>query len=210
MLSPPDLLQRHATSLVLWRPANDEPPPALVIGTFAPGNPPTLASERTLPLTPDGPASDLWSIALADCGLQDGAVYHYFFEVTDGRPEATGARVRCTDPTAWTVDWRLLSPESGDRRWPAAVVRVENGRLVASDPEGGLPDWAHDAPLAGLAPNHRTVIYELPAQWTRRADENGVELAAGTFRDVLALVEPSAAAPGLPRVTPPAPRRAPP
>src|SRR3954451_18301369 len=138
MLSPPDLLQRRATSFVLWRPANDEPPPALVIGTFAPGNPPTLASERTLPLTPDGPASDLWSIALADCGLQDGAVYHYFFEVTAARPEATGARVRCTDPTAWTVDWRLMSPESGDRRWPAAVVRVENGRLVASDPEGGL------------------------------------------------------------------------
>jgi pullulanase len=60
--------------------------------------------------------------------------------------------------------------------------------------------WADDAPLAGLRPNNRTVFYELPTQWTRAVDENAVQLAAGTFLDVLALVSVDSAAPNFPDI----------
>jgi pullulanase len=200
MCAVPDLLQRRAGSFALWRPAHAAPPPALVIGRFMDGTPPALASERTLPLAPDDGAPDLWSIALADCDLEEGLAYHYFFEITDGRPAASARRIRCTDPAAWTVDWRLLSESDDGRRWPAGVVRVQEGRLVPCDPDGTLADWSHDGPIAGLAANHRTVFYELPTQWTRIADEQQVEIAAGTFRDVLALIDEDAVSPSFPDI----------
>jgi 1,4-alpha-glucan branching enzyme len=116
-----------------------------------------------------------------------------------------------TDPLAGSVDWRLLAPpapgDAGDRA-AAAVVMVRDGVLVPCDPDGGLPDWSGDAPLAGLRPNNRTVIYELPVQWTRAVEEGGAETAVGTFRDALALVEPAAEAPGFPGVPALAPGRA--
>ena len=196
----PDLLERRARGFTLWRPARTDPPPALVIGRFTAGPPPALASERILALAPDAGAPDLWSIPLADCDLQDGEVYHYFFEITDGRPGAPGARVRCTDPAAWTVDWRLLSEAEDGRRWPSGVVRVEDGRLVPCDPDGAVPDWSDDGPITGLPANNRTVYYELPTQWTRIAEEQHVEIGAGTFRDVLALVEEDAVSPNFPDI----------
>jgi pullulanase len=192
----PDLLRRRSAGFVLWRPAHGDPPPALVVGRFVAGDPPALGGERSLPLSLVAGTDDLWSISLEECDLEQGVAYHYFFELTDGRPQADGERIRCTDPTAWTVDWRLLSPPVEGRRFPAAVVRVQDGQLLPCDPDGGVPDWSHDGPISGLPANHRTVYYELPTQWTRRADENGVEIAAGTFRDVLALVDPDAVAPG--------------
>src|SRR3954452_18915745 len=120
MTLEPDLARRRHTHFVLWRPASVEPKTALVIGRFADGNPPTLAGERTLSLSRDAVHADLWTIALADCNLEPG-VHHYFFEVADGRPGHAGTPVRCTDPAAWTVDWRLIALV-GEVPYPAAVV----------------------------------------------------------------------------------------
>ena len=199
----PDLLRRRATRFVLWRPAHADPPPVLVIGRFA-ADPPRLDDVRRLELTQDPDATDLWAIDLADCGLADG-VYHYWFEVLGSRPGTPAEVIQVTDPAAATADWRLLSPalpapyDDSDRSAPA-VVLVSNGRLIPCDPAGELPDWRDDAPLAGLPPNNRTVFYELPTQWTRAADENGVETATGTFQDVLSLVDRDSAAPNFPAI----------
>jgi len=127
------------TAFVLWHPHNFNPePPALVIGQFQAGNPPSLANLQIFPLTQQG---DLWSIDAAKCGLIDGRVYHYWFEVSDSSPTRDGSRIACTDPTAFTVDWRLLAPKrpalhNVDDQDPAAVVKFKNGHLVPCDPGG--------------------------------------------------------------------------
>jgi pullulanase len=194
-----DLLRRKATAFVLWRPAVTTPPPRMIIGRLQPGNPPALTGEQSLPLRPAG--GGLWELPAGECGLVDSTVYHYWFEVTDTNPaKATHPRIRCTDPTAWTVDWRLLAPRlaapfDDDDRDPAGVVKWEGSRLVPCDPAGEVPDWGADPPLDRLPPNHRLVIYELPTAWSRLATPDGhTEVSVGTFRDVAALVEAADAA----------------
>ncbi|MEU4689973.1 alpha-amylase family glycosyl hydrolase [Actinoplanes sp. NPDC023714] len=189
----PDLFVRRHTDFVLWRPRITTPPPRLVIGTFTAGNPPGLAGRNEIPLLPDG---DLWSIPATDCGLTDGTVYHYWFEITDSCPYGHGGRLLRTDPFATTVDWRLLSPRlappyHGDDRWPAAVLKWRDGELRTCDPDGAEPPPVR--PGRNLPPNHRTVYYKLPTTWARRSAEGGVELAVGSFADVLALVDADAA-----------------
>src|SRR5258708_34682880 len=105
-----DILERKKNRCTLWCPANSAPPPVLVIGQFQAGNPPALAGQKRFALRPVAGAAGLWEIAAADCGLIDGQVYHYWFEVTDTQPDRDGRRILCTDPTATTVDWRLMSP----------------------------------------------------------------------------------------------------
>ena len=101
-----DLLNRKSTSFVLWAPGQTTP--KLVIGTFQPGAPPSLAGKQSFHLTTVAGVSGLFEIAPAACGLNTGTVYHYWFEVDDtniGHP--SGARILVSDPTAFTTDWRL-------------------------------------------------------------------------------------------------------
>jgi hypothetical protein len=49
---PFDLLQRKRIYFVLLRPAITSPPPALVVGTFRAGNPPSFALLSRLDLAP--------------------------------------------------------------------------------------------------------------------------------------------------------------
>jgi 1,4-alpha-glucan branching enzyme len=197
MVEPPDLLARRRTHFVLWNPAHSDPAPRLVIGRYQPGNPPVLSSEQQLDLVLEAGTGELWLRAARDCGLDEGRVYHYWFEVLDADPRVKAPRViRCTDPFATTVDWRLLAPAlpapyGHDDRDPAGVVKFRDGSLVACDPDGEEPDWSEDPAPDGLAPNHRTVIYKLPTRWARLGRESGVEVAVGTFRDVRALVDPA-------------------
>ncbi len=194
-----DLLQRKSDSFVLWRPGHTHPPPRLVIGRFQSGNPCGFVDQQRLDLRPAAVGNDLWELPAAECNLTDGRVYHYWFEVSDTNPYrdhgAAPARILCTDPTAWCVDWRLRAPRptgpySEDDRDPAAVVKFSGGRLVPCDPGGEGADFSGDADPATLPPNNRLVIYELPTTWTRLSDlEAGVQLAVGTFRDAMALVE---------------------
>jgi pullulanase len=173
---------------VLWRPGVIDPPPRLIIGRFRPGHPPTLDQVQELALQPSLVSNELWERAAADCHLSDG-VYHYWFEVTETCPRTgspAGSLVRCTDPTAWTVDWRLPSA-NGDAA--LSVVCYRAGELSPCDPGGEVPDWADERTPADLPINSHLVIYELPTTWAR-GNGGAVELAVGTFRDILALLDP--------------------
>lgn len=174
------------TAFVLWRPRHTGVPPMLVVGRLAAGNPPVLTDRRQIGLELMPGHDDLWAIDAARCGLDEGVTYHYWFEVTDSRPTGEGHRVLCTDPTAFTVDWRLTA---GDES-PAAVVRVKNGLLVTCDP-GGEP-FRPPRPIDAPPANNRLVIYELPTSWARINVEGDPQIGVGTFRDVRALVEAEA------------------
>jgi pullulanase len=196
---PSDLLPRRETHFTLWRPNLSDTPPVLVIGTFAAGNPNTLANRREIVLAKTGPNTPgLWAIAAADAGLADG-IYHYWFQVENTNPgEPAGTAILCTDPFATTVDWRLLSPalpagfnDDTDRQ-PASVIRLRNGRLSAVDPGGESAAFENDPRPDTLPTNNHLVIYELPTAWTRVQGTGINERGVGTFQDVLALVDEAA------------------
>jgi pullulanase len=193
----PFLLSRKRTHFVLLQPRHTETSPQLVIGRFQAGNPPTLADDHVFDLQESSSLEGLWEIKASDCGLEDGKTYHYWFRLQDGHPQSDrNAVLDCTDPTAEIVDWRLRStkpqpspPYTDDDRLPAAVVKFVGGRLVACDPDGDEIDFSSDVPSTGLPANSHIVLYELPTQWSREGAESSVEVGAGTFRDVLALLD---------------------
>src|SRR5271166_2442589 len=154
---PADLLDRKHSQFVLWHPKpTAAAAPALVIGQFEAGNPPSLANQQRFDLAPVAGFPDLFAIDAASCRLTDGNVYHYWFETEDSDPSRNPPqRVLCSDPTAWTVDWRLRSPRMAspftpNDRQPAAVVKFRGGRLVPSDPAGEEIDFTGDPSPASL------------------------------------------------------------
>jgi 1,4-alpha-glucan branching enzyme len=184
-----DLLNRKQTHFVVWHPTPAATPPVLVIGQFQAGNPPSLANVKRFPLAPVAGFTDLFAVAAADCGLNDGSVYHYFFEPADG--------IQTTDPTAYTADWRLLSnrlppPFTTDDRQPAAVIKFRGGQLAPCDPAGEEGDFTGDASPAGLPRNNQLVIYEMPTAWANVSANADLDIGVGTFRDVLALIDEAA------------------
>jgi pullulanase len=191
----PDLFTRKRNSFVLWRPGITAPVPELVIGQLAGGNPPQLNAARSFPLMQVGGHPDLWTVPAADCGLTDGGVYHYWFAVQDTAPHAAApAVIHCTDPLAWTVDWRLLAPRLPDPygeqdRQPASVVKYVGGQLRGADLAGEEVSWAGEPTPDTLPPNNELVIYELPTRWVRTGRD--VALGVGTFRDARALLDSS-------------------
>ncbi len=194
-----DLLVHRKTHFALWHPAITDPAPKLIIGIFEPGDPPRLAREQAFTLIPSTKGSDLWDIAATACQLENGKVYHYWFEVTDSNLyKEHHPRIRCTDPFAFNVDWRLLAPlpddstYSDEESYPASVVLYKDGELLPCDPDGQRADWRGDPPLEILPVNTQLVIYELPTAWARTRKEGGTAVAKGTFRDVLALIDPGA------------------
>jgi pullulanase len=193
---PFDLLSRKSTHFVLWRPSTDATAPILVIGQFQSGNPPTLTAATRFSMTLAVGVTGLWEISAASCGLVDGTVYHYWFEVQSTNPGRPGGAIPCTDPTAWTVDWRLLPPPLAppfidEDRQPAAIVLFSTGLLQPSDPGGEQLTLADD-PLANtLPPNNQIVIYELPTAWAHTAT-GSVGIGTGSFQDVRSLVEAGA------------------
>ena len=135
---PSSLLDRKETHFVLWRPGAQEPPPKLVIGVgvFKAGSPALLAEERAIPMAPAGESGELWELPAASLGLREGQVYHYWFEVPDTAPfRSPSTPLRCTDPAAYAVDWRLRA-NGGDNDAAAAIIRWRNGKLVPSDAAG--------------------------------------------------------------------------
>ena len=131
----PSILDLKRTGFVLWRPLHRDRAPALVIGELQAGNPPTLVNRQRFDLAALPSHPDVFTISANRCGLADGHVYHYWFEVTDSSPDRDGRRILRTDPAAFTVDWRLQAdplpaPYNGDDRDPAAVVLFRNGELI--------------------------------------------------------------------------------
>ena len=192
-ISSPDLSTVHLfalkrTAFVLWRPESMVVAPALIIGRLAgTGGGFQLVDEREIPLATTPECPDLWRVDALACGLADNATYHYWFAVTDSSPFGDGGRTRATDPTAFTVDWRLRFDDA-----PAAVVRYAGGELLPCDPDGTPFVAARPLAAAAAAPNHRLVIYELPTSWTKVNPSRDPQLGVGSFRDVLALVDAGA------------------
>ncbi|MDP9696708.1 UNVERIFIED_ORG: 1,4-alpha-glucan branching enzyme [Arthrobacter globiformis] len=185
----PDLFILKQTQFVLWLPLITDPVPRLVIGTFQPGNPPVLSSRKAFDLKEDPARPGLWAIQAADSGLEDQQVYHYWFEVADSHPSGDGQWKLCTDPSAFTVDWRMPAEDS---RAPAAVVKFSGGKLVGCEAAGEDFVPVAETDSRNSPANARLVIYELPTSWTRMTPDDDVEVGVGTFRDVAALVdEPS-------------------
>jgi 1,4-alpha-glucan branching enzyme len=193
------LFELKSTAFVLWRVQRIDPPPRLIIGRFEHGNPPTLVDRRERTLERSAQHDDLWMLAAASCGLVDGEVYHYWFEVSDSSPFRDGQRILCTDPSAFSVDWRLLAPRlaapySADDRDPAGVVKWQGGQLSACEPDGAPIAAVTAIANGGAPPNNQIVIYELPTAWSRIGSADSPEIGVGTFRDVLALLKHDAAA----------------
>jgi len=184
-----NILERKTTHFVIWRPLAVASPPRLIIGQIQVGNPPTLTNQNQFQMTPAAGVTGLWEIAATACGLTDGQVYHYWFEIEDTR-SSTNPRptVRCTDPMAFTVDWRLF-PSLNDNRQPASAVKFANGKLVPCDAGGEEIRFDGDVEPDTLPTNNRLVIYELPTAWVMSRGLNQPDRAVGTFRDTQALVD---------------------
>src|SRR5580704_6371200 len=187
-----DFLVRRQTQFVLWHPKPAPPAaaPVLVIGQFQAANPNAFVNAQRFTLAPVAGFPDLYAIDAAACGLLDGQVYHYWFEIDGG--------VLCTDPAATTVDWRLRAPRmplpsDPDDRQAAAVVKFRDGMLVASDPGGEEIDFTGDPSPALLPANNNLVIYEMPTAWSRISEPDDLDIGVGTFADVLALIDPEVA-----------------
>jgi 1,4-alpha-glucan branching enzyme len=186
-----DILQKRSTAFVLWRVINPIPPPQLIIGRLQPGTPPTLIGLATFPLLNSAALPDCWSIDAANCGLTDGTVYHYWFEVTDADPGRNGQRIRISDPIAYTIDWQLLAQRPAgpsyddDDAYPASVIKFKGGQLVPCDIDGTELTPQQNPPLNQLSANNQLVIYELPTAWARTGGQVGV----GSFADVTALID---------------------
>lgn len=201
-----DLLNRKKTHFVLWRPGISQPAPTLYIGSIDPESPDRLAQVKEFPLNQSQDFPELWEVSAAECNLEDGQVYFYWFKVrnTDPYDPANINQIMyCTDPTATTVDRRIPAPtlqEAGGVASfdPASVVLYNKGTLTPCDPQGQVINWEGDAPLDTLPSNNRLVIYELPTRWSRINPTGGVEEGSGTFRDVLALLLPEEKAPTFP------------
>lgn len=192
-----DIFAKREKHFVLWREASNSPSPTLIIGQLQLGAPVAFVNEQRFDLqqSPDFP--DLWMIPADTCNLADGQVYHYWFEVTDSHSQRSRKRIRVTDPMAHTVDWRLLAPRpdgpdySDDERYPAAVAKFNQGRLTPCDAGGETGELQNEPPLANLPPNNRLVLYELPTAWTRIGSAGEREIGVGSFRDVVALIDPN-------------------
>src|SRR5450432_534973 len=190
---------RKENAFLLWRVSAASQIPVLVIGQLSPGAPTSLGGEQQFGLQQDQEHPDLWWIGADQCGLTDGEVYHYWFEVTDSAPYRNGQRIRITDPMACTVDWQLLAAKPNDPHYndddayPAAVIKYKAGKLVSCDIGGEEVVVPANTDLSALSPNNRIVIYELPTAWASVGSSGNREQGVGTFRDVTALIDSNAA-----------------
>ncbi len=189
-----DIWLLKQSDFVLWRVGDATVPPVLILGQLTPGAPNVFTQTHRLVLALVPGFTDLWSIPAVNCGLLDGAVYHYWFEVTVSHPDQPAVRLWITDPMATTIDWRLIAPRLGPPfgdadRYPAAVIKFSNSQLLTVDLDGSVYRAPAGPSPDGLPTNNRLVIYELPTTWTRSTEVGGRDLGVGTFRDVLALLD---------------------
>ena len=199
-----DILKRKQTNFVLWRPGATDPDPKLLIGlTTQP-----ISQFKEIPLTPSREFPELWQVAAADCGLEEGQVYYYWFKVRNTEPYDAVSHneiLYCTDPMAYAIDRRTQDVPSGMKSVsknddPASVILYQGGKLVPCDPGKQTADWSSDPTPATLPANNKLVIYELPTRWTSITSHNNITVGNGTFQDVLALLVTEQIAPTFPTV----------
>jgi len=174
-----DILNRRASSFVLWLPGITPPnPPQLVLGTYDQSG--TFKEVVHKALKPaDKP--HLWHLDPTDLDskLPEG-VYRYWFQVG-------GSLV--TDPMAYTVDYGHVKDRSEDVQ-PPGVIKYRDGKLWPCDVDGTEPGRPRVPPVEKLPANNHLVIYELPTSWAKGGnDDRGVDVDVGTFADVKALFD---------------------
>ncbi len=170
-----DILKRKQTHFVLWRPLITNPAPKLFIGKFS--QPLSEFKEFSL-INNEANFPELWEIAAAECELEEGEVYCYWFKVVNADAYSSDAHneiLYCTDPMAFTIDrdkrWDNLVPKdvpSGmqpiSEYYHASVILYQGGKLVACDPNKQTADWSDDPEKTTLPVNNKLVIYELPTR----------------------------------------------
>ncbi|KAJ4297392.1 hypothetical protein N0V88_004312 [Collariella sp. IMI 366227] len=190
-----DIFKLRQEGFVLWVPRSDVPSdqaPVLVIGTTSP----TFGEFKELgrfPLVKSEDKTGLWTLESQSISppLEDG-VYHYWFEVRDTSPENRGTLL-VTDPLAYTVDYSVAVAAGDNALYqPASVIKLRDGKLWPCDVDGTGPQPVAVPDQASLPSNNHLVIYELPTSWAKSGtDSSGDDVDVGTFRDVLALFDPS-------------------
>lgn len=184
-----DLLERRKENFVLWIPGEVKNTPSLIIGAIDNAVPatftPTFEGQLTKADIPDVWELDPNSIQPP---LQDGSVYHYWFQVVDTSPENLGT-IKVTDPLVYTVDYRTTTARD-DHIPPPGVIKFRDGKLWPCDIDGGEASQVNIPPQEDIPDNNHLVIYELPASWAKSGtDSRGADVDVGTFVDVLALFD---------------------
>ncbi|KAK5454465.1 hypothetical protein LTR55_012136, partial [Exophiala xenobiotica] len=172
----------------LWTPGG-QAPPKLILGTFkdtpSPGAVTTLFSGEL-----SQTQQDLWELSPQDIRppLEDGKVYHYWFEVDNTFPGTSG-RISVTDPLAYSVDYRQFGDQiRSDSMLPPAVLKFRNGKLWPCDIDGKEPQPIAPPVQPEVPANNHMVIYELPTSWAK-SGPNGKQVDRGIFTDVQALFD---------------------
>jgi pullulanase len=188
-----DLLERRKCKFVLWIPNHsaDSAAPELILGPFNPDNPKAVDITFQGPLQKSG-QPDLFELDPNSIqpALQDGQIYHYWFQVTDTSSENLG-QIRVTDPWVYTVDYRTVTNRKAEdsKVQPAGVIKFRGGRLWPCDIDGCEPTPVAIPNQTQLPDNNQMVIYELPTSCARPSEAGDVETDTGTFTDVLALFD---------------------
>lgn len=184
-----DLLERRKEKFVLWIPGGVAVTPSLILGTIDNAVPANFIQLFEGQLT-KADVPDVWELDpnVLQPSLQDGAVYHYWFQVVDTSPENLGT-IKVTDPLAYTVDYRTTTVRD-DHIPPTGVIKFKDGKLWPCDIDGGGAEQVNVPAQEDVPDNNQLVIYELPASWAKSGtDSRGVNVDIGTFVDVLALFD---------------------
>ena len=185
-----DILERRREKFVLWIPAQPTAAksPQLILGTLNLGPPATFNKLFQGQLVASN-QPDLWELNPHDINppLEDGRIYHYWFEIEDTSADSLGI-IQVTDPIAYTVDYRITQTRE-ERVQPGAVVKFRNDKLWPCDIDGNEPDVVAIPAQDAIPDNNHLVIYELPASWAKPKEIGAVEVDVGTFIDVLALFD---------------------
>ncbi|KAE9962952.1 hypothetical protein BLS_009858 [Venturia inaequalis] len=190
-----DLLVRRESKFTLWIPgqaASHGDPPKLILGKVDNSSSPATFKQLYSGALTQSDKTDLFELDpnTITPALQDGAVYWYWFEVTDTSSKTTG-RTRVTDPMAHTVDYSM-TPNRNDGVQPASVIKFRDHKLWTCDIDGTESPKVKTAAQSAIPNNNNMVIYELPVSWARGSKEGNVQVDVGTFSDVLALFDENA------------------
>lgn len=186
---PYDLLERRKEKFVLWTPGISTVP-SLILGTIDVSTSPATFTQLFEGQLVKADQPDLWELDpnTIQPQLQNGSVYHYWFQAIDTSPEKLGT-IKVTDPIAYTVDYRTITTRD-DHFPPPAVIKFRDGKLWPCDIDGGEPPPVGVPAQDDIPDNNHMVIYELPASWAKAgSDDRGVNVDIGTFKDVLALFD---------------------
>src|SRR6266480_285748 len=193
-----DILERRKTKFVLWIPGRaagsgrSAPPKLVLTGPIEvdPNQPAATNVTVNVPLQQSN--SDLWELDPNDTrlALQDGRVYHYWFQITDTSSEKIGT-MKVTDPLVYTVDYSTVPNRKAkdSQVQPAGVIKFRDRRLWPCDINGREPKPVATPAQNALPDNNHMVIYELPTSWSKVGISADGGMDDGTFTDVLALFE---------------------